>query len=326
MFYRLGSATRQDGIIETVIDCLPQRLCRSVAVSSEGEPIDPRVVQAVISAIRQTWIAARRVGTGSIFWDGDDLIVRYGRSGSIGGEVQQIYKMYGYQEFPQRHYGETIVTRELHEAVCSYRFVMQYLQGRIKHSYAQMMVMAGELSVDLADDVRAKIDEEFQKTRSIQAPEGSALIGTQVALTDIHQVMKPFRERIAHEAGLPIWLVFPDEAVGTAFELANRADYLFTEFDRWVKPAIVGVFQLRDLDVSVETPSFRDAMFDAEVQNQRADAEYKRSATDQNDNAVRLANEQFQLQLEQMQSGSLATDTKTAQVPEVPKPRKGRRR
>lgn len=329
-FYRLGAATRQDGLIETVFDCLPKRLCRDTLVyTKDGQAIDERVVQAVMSAIRLGWIAARKTGSASVIWEDTTLKVRYGgmlrssrsaRRQRDRAEGYVGYPLFGYQEFPQYNYGETIATVELFEAVCAYRQVLQYLAGRVKNSYARMMILAGELSVDMADLVREKIDQDFEKEHSIQAPEGSNLIGSQVSLTDLNTAMQPFRERIAHEAGLPIWLIFPD-LVSTKYELENRADYLRTEFDTHVKPAVIGVFDLMGSQVQVETPTFRDRFFEAEIVDKVADAEYKRSATDQNDNAVALSRKEFALKLKAMRSG-----TDEQNVPIAPKPRKGRRR
>lgn len=327
-FYRLGATTRQDGLIETVFDCLPKKLCRSAVVTANGKPIDERIVQSVMQAIRLGWTAARKVGVASIVYEEETLKVRYGgivRNGRRLAELPAIpgYSLFGYQEYPQHNYGETIATVELFEAVCAYRQVMQYLAGRIENSYSEMLITAGELAVDMADEVRAKIDREYRKKRRIQAPEGSNLIGNQVSLTDINSAMQPFRERIAHEAGIPIWMIFPD-TVGTKYELENRADYLQTEFDSYVKPAVVGVFDLMGYSVSVETPTFRDLFFAAEVYDKTQDGTYKKSAANQNDSAVVLSKKQFQLELAQMRQDK--PEAKTATVPQAPKTRKGNRR
>lgn len=281
---------RQDLLMHSVLDCLPRAVCRLPVVMVGRKVVDVRLVTAVMEAIKLAWTVARGIGAATIVWDNEELLIKYGVIHTLD-DVPHYY-MFGHQAEWSKNFGLPCINEEVLDRICTYRLILKYVQGRIKNSYNLMQTIAGELSQDMAQATREEIDRRFQESRILQAPEGSMLHGHSVALADTDKVMLPFKEAIAIEANLPPWLLFYDLG-GSQYILEEKARYLQDSFEATVRPAIIGLFALQDMDVRVITPTYRDSLYESTVLNMQSDTKYKDSSTADSYNTIELSQKEF---------------------------------
>lgn len=276
--------------MHSILECLPKAVCRLPIVTEGRKTVDVKLVTAVLDAIKLAWTVARGVGAATIEWRDAELLIKFGCIHSI--DNVPCYHIFGQAVPWSKNFGLPCINDEVIDRICAYRLTLKYVQGRIQNSYNLMQTIAGELSQDMAQVTREEIDRRYEKSRVLQAPEGSTMHGHSVTLADTDKVMVPFKESIAIEANIPPWLLFHDLG-GSQYILEEKARYLQDSFEAIAKPAIIGTFALQGMSVQVETPSYRDALYEESVKNMQSDTKYKDSSTADSYNTIDLSQKEF---------------------------------
>jgi len=317
---------QQDILLYSILECLPKAVCVIPIVKNGSSTVDEEIVTAVMAAIKLGWIVARGVGASSIAWTpGNELVVKYGAIMPLQMLDQpEYYHIFGTPVPYSKSFGLPCINEHVLERICAYREMLKYVAGRIKNSYNLMLAIAGELATDLAQSTREEIDRRYEQSRVLQAPEGSSLHAHSVTLADTDKVSQPFKEAIAIEANLPSWLLFKDmeNLATTQFQLEGKAMYLQSEFESVVKPAIIGIFKLKGMDVKVATPSFRDELHISSVAASNADVSYKKASAASTRSTTDLAKQQFEID-KNAPTPKPTASVKTAK--ELPSPNQGRK-
>ena len=282
---------RQDLLMHSILECLPKAVCRLPIVTQNRKAVEVELVTAVLDAIKLAWTVARGTGAATIEWTNGELIIKFGCVHSIDGVP--CYHILGQPVPWTKNFGLPCINEEVIDRICAYRLTLKYVQGRIQNSYNLMQAIAGELAQDMAQSTREEIDRRYEKSRVLQAPEGSTMHGHSVTLADTDKVMIPFKEAIAIEANIPPWLLFHDLG-GSQYILEEKARYLQDSFEAIAKPAIIGVFALQGMEVRVITPTYRDSLYEASVLNMQSDTGYKDSSTADSYNTIDLSQKEFE--------------------------------
>jgi hypothetical protein len=176
---------------------------------------------------------------------------------------------------------------------------MQYvkMQGtivhRVENSYGSMTALEGLDMGDqpLVEAVQDKINADWDKSRRMMAPGGSKIGEVDIALTDTDKMLIPLEDSISVETGIPRRLLFPNKT-SSQFELEDISIWARQLFETHVTPSLYAILDAQGYkDVEIVTPSYRDAHYDATVENVISDTKYKNSASAKNNAAVKAMRE-----------------------------------
>lgn len=271
------SRSRGDSIARRVIEVIPDTVCRLPIQS-----VDPAIIaslqisrlNSIIQSIKIAWSIARECGVANISWGTDKKIhVKVGQKRSG-------FNLYGIcHDRRYRTLDNTVLNSYVIDAICSYRHVRENLEQRVAHSYSEIMSIAGGLSIKADDDVIKKVSQEYQKNgRSLIAPVGSELSIDATSLVDLERVIDIYYKVIAQEANIPLWL-WMDIPPATVHDSSHRAIYLQAQYDQFVRPALTYLLNF-DETISVrdlQTPSYRDTLYDLELEQIAATIEQGRA-------------------------------------------------
>jgi hypothetical protein len=184
---------------------------------------------------------------------------------------------------PYYEKADGILSCGLDNAIQNYRNAQDYLTERIKRSYGRMLTAGGvdTSDVPLLREVQDMMVKQLSEGNDVFASDKSKLESAAISLADLDTAMLPLKEAIAHEAGIPAWVIF-DLKTDNISQLDYRSNYLREQYMRFVLPQLASILETLGYYTYLKPPSFRDAEFESLVELQQADADYKRSAAQRN--------------------------------------------
>jgi len=219
----------------------------------------------------------------------------YNSYGAQAGLVSQnaIQVMYGIRH-PYVNTGSSVLSTKLSNLICNYTSTVHHAAQRIASSYGELWTLGGVDTNDapLLKAVMDKMEEDIIKSRRGILPEGSDYKGYASSLTDLDTILNPFERSISTESGVPLWLLFPYTA-NSSFDLETRTTWATNLFEKEVVPVLINLLRYQGYAVTaIKPPSYRDSLYEAQVEAALADVEYKRSATESTYAGIELVEEQ----------------------------------
>lgn len=255
----------------------------------------PAIV-ANMKAIAECWELARYAGLASIFYEPltNELQVRL--CGGVYSRNLQLtdgrIPMYG-NKIPGINYGLPIVTTKLEEQLCDYLKVLEHAAKKVRQSYGDMITLGGVSTEDvpLLEAIQDKTLKDWEESRQLLVSEGSNLHNVTASISDLERVLRPFQEGISSEAGVPLWLIFPNK-ISSQFELEERDIWATSLFQSTVMPVLLNVLMQQGYDVvDISPPFYRDRNYQLSLDNLATDTLYKDSATQRNLSQVKMTQE-----------------------------------
>lgn len=289
--------TIQQSLIECIPDYVlaaPPRLFKN----GEEIFIDPLAMVRATNIIRQAWCFSRLHGYASISADGLQFYIGYATGvgamrGLLGGGYSQepftsstgevlsiITNQNSYYQSGYRGNGPVIVTKnmpiltgetmanrsiiddEVAEAYCLYHEAINHMSLRVKNSVQSMLsILADEdegLTAMPASEVMQKLDQQYDKSRRMYAPEGSKLTGFSASLEGILDSSEAFWINLLRTAKIPVWML-SKEISNSSFSMEEKEDYALRHWRQYCEDPYYQILRHLGLSkkVTIHPPEYR---------------------------------------------------------------------
>lgn len=213
------------GILQLLIECVPDHIL-FLPPKVIGAKIHPQTLHKVTEIIREAWCYSRVYGRAVVMAEGDDgLSFRIGRGDSSNAvsvlDTKSMYHNYGSMlysvkngEVTNPYHHQSIINHDVERAYCAYEKAVEDLSLRVQNSVQSMINILDNEDEDLTgglnEFVAAKLDEQYNKSRRIYAPEGSKLTGITASVEGLEQAAETFWLHLCRTTKIPTWLLKRD--------------------------------------------------------------------------------------------------------------------